>query len=190
MRKAHYFIPLVTTFSLFVMIGCNETTNQKDSNISDTTEKLDTVLKEPVIAEKQDSIAPDINASDRVSVKLFQKKIKLFPEDSIISYQIKRATDKNCSNWQIPPKSDLIKIITTFYEISGNEWNGCYGDWNCGIEGQMVFQSKKYNYRLDAGGWIILFNKKEQRYFGCKNPDCKKYFPSDCFCNEDGIIDQ
>jgi len=187
MRKVHYFISLVTTF--FLMIGCNEATKQKDSYLSETTEKLDSVLKEPVIVEEKDSIVVDSISSNRVSVKLFQKKIKLFPEDSIISYEIKRAKDKNCSNWQIPPKSELIKIITTFYEISGNEWNGCYGDWNCGIEGQMIFQSKKYNFRLDAGGWIILFNKKEQRYFGCMNPDCKKYFPSDCFCNENGIID-
>lgn len=75
-------------------------------------------------------------------------------------------------------------------EISGNNWNECYGNWYCGVEGQLIFNSLEYTYYLDACGWIILTNKirDEQLYFGCRSINCWGNFPADSDCDENGNV--
>ena len=158
----------ITILGFLIVSSCSNSSNQEYK-----VQNLDTLdtIKKP-------------------SVKLVQKKMLLSVRDSILSYNIVRSKDKGCKDWQIPSKTDLPRIFESFYEITGNEWHNCYGDRSCYVEGKIFYNNKEYNYYLDAGGWMILSNKKEQLYFGCKSPDCKKHFPNDCFCNEKGLIDE
>jgi len=186
MKRISYITFFVV--SSFLLSNCTDNSDNRENKGELGYENSDSLLKSPeTIVQEEINTRIDTNA---VAKKLFQTKIVTTPNDSIISYKLVKTKDKNCTNWIVPSKTELMTIIKSFYELSGDEWHDCYGDWSCGIEGKIFFQSKEYNYRLDAGGWIILFNKNEQIYFGCKNPDCKKYFPSDCFCNEIGIIDE
>lgn len=174
--------------SLFSLSSCIENSNKMDHTAELDHMGFDSLIisRETIVQEENHSRVDTI----MVAEKLYQTKIVTALNDSIISYKLVKTKDINCINWIVPSETELMTIIKSFYEIPGEAWHDCYGDWSCGIEGQIFFQSKEYNYRLDAGGWIIIFNKSEQKFFGCKNPDCRKYFTTDCFCDENGIIDE
>jgi|GEM_PF-2962989 len=106
-------------------------------------------------------------------------------KDSVITYQQWQTDEKQCKDWLVPDKNQVLQFLNEFEEIEGWVWNDCYGDWSCGAEGSLIFQEKQYHYTIDAGGWVILTNKNTQRYFGCNNKKCWDIFPSESFCNED-----
>lgn len=108
--------------------------------------------------------------------------------DTVLSMKTVKSKELQCVDWKEPEKADILRLLGALQEVSGREWNDCYGDWNCGLEGELIFKGKKCYYRLDAGGWIILNDGNEQRYFACKNDSCWKYFPSECFCDKEGNV--
>ncbi len=114
---------------------------------------------------------------------------EFYPNDTVLVYKIVKTKEPLCNNWVVPPKKDILSILMTLEQVSGREWNDCYGDWSCGAEGEIYYKKEKYYFRIDAGGWIILSNGKTQKYFVCKkNKECWDIFPSECFCDESGII--
>lgn len=109
--------------------------------------------------------------------------------DKVLSYTVSKENDPQCSKWQVPKKSEIIPILSQLEKITAQEWNQCYGDWSCGVEGKLIFRNTEYNYRLDAGGWIILNSKDNQEYYACKEgQSCWESFPSESFCDNEGII--
>lgn len=108
--------------------------------------------------------------------------------DTVLIFNIVKSKEQQCTDWQEPGKSDILPVLYSLKEVTGREWNDCYGDWTCGIEGELIYKGKKFYYRLDAGGWIILNDGEKQLYFVCKDDHCWKYFPSESFCDEDSDI--
>lgn len=110
-------------------------------------------------------------------------------QDSVITYEISKKSEKQCAEWEVPKQENIIPILNGLKEITGSEWDDCYGDWMCGVEGDLIYRNEKYYYRLDAGGWVILSNETEQKYYACREGQkCWDIFPSESFCNEEGII--
>lgn len=109
--------------------------------------------------------------------------------DTVLTYVISKEDDPQCSKWDVPKKSEIIPILNQLKKITAQEWNECYGDWSCGVEGKLIFKNIEYHYRIDAGGWIILNSKESQEYYACKEGQtCWKSFPSECFCDKNGVI--
>jgi hypothetical protein len=108
--------------------------------------------------------------------------------DTVLTFKIVKSEEVQCKEWKEPSKSEILLILYSLHEVTGRVWNDCYGDWTCGIEGELIFKGGKCYYRLDAGGWIILKNGDKQRYFVCKEKSCWKHFPSESFCDKDGNI--
>jgi len=179
---------IIVTFLFYCCSDNSKKNNGDNSNHGDSI-SINIPKADNQIDALEDTLSRVIT-NESQSKKMFQDKISITSGDSIISYKVVKSKEKNCVNWVIPAKNNLITIISSFYQITGNEWHDCYGDWYCGVEGEIIYHSKKYNYRFDASGWILLYNKKEQIYFGCKSPECKKHFPTDCFCDENGMIDE
>jgi hypothetical protein len=106
--------------------------------------------------------------------------------DTILTLRVVKNTEPQCTEWKAPKKSEILSLLYSLYKVTGREWNDCYGDWSCGIEGELMFKNKKCYYRLDAGGWIILNDGENQQYFVCKDENCWKLFPSESFCDIKG----
>ncbi len=108
--------------------------------------------------------------------------------DTVLTFKIVKSKEQQCTDWQEPKKSDILPLLYSLQEVTGREWNDCYGDWTCGIEGELMYKGKKCYYRLDAGGWIILNDGEKQQYFVCKDDSCWKHFPSESWCDKDGNV--
>lgn len=108
--------------------------------------------------------------------------------DTVLTMKIVKSKELQCTEWKEPEKADILKLLYALQEVPGREWNDCYGDWTCGIEGELIYRDRKCYYRLDAGGWIILNDGDKQQYFVCKDDNCWKYFPSESFCDKEGNI--
>jgi hypothetical protein len=105
--------------------------------------------------------------------------------DTVLIFKIVKSKEKQCTDWQEPRRSDVLSLLYSLNEVTGREWNDCYGDWTCGIEGELIYKGKRSYFRLDAGGWIILNDGEKQQYFVCKEDSCWKYFPSESLCDDD-----
>jgi hypothetical protein len=109
--------------------------------------------------------------------------------DTLLTYKIVKSDESQCAEWKEPKKSEILSLLNSLQEVTSREWNDCYGDWTCGIEGELMYKKKKCYYRLDAGGWIILNDGNKQQYFVCKKGEnCWSIFPSESFCDDAGKI--
>jgi len=109
-------------------------------------------------------------------------------KDTVLTYQVFKTKEKQCYTWEVPPKQSILLLLKMSDEISGREWNVCYGDWQCGVRGILIFKGQKYKYSLDACGWIILNRNNVQKYYGCRSQNCWQYYPSSSACDEEGNI--
>jgi hypothetical protein len=163
----HIMKSIVLLLYIAVMGSCSDTANVKSGTA-------------PGTAGVRDSVSIEQPAADPVR----PKETAGFP-DTVLTYELAvDVHDKQCSKWKGIPKQDIIRLLKgELTEMSGNDWNACYGDWSCGAEGCLVLDKVAYHYRVDAGGWIILNDGKNQKYYGCKKgAACWKRFPSEYLC--------
>lgn len=150
-------------FIVLLSLGCSKSNNSSDY-VSDRSK--DTI---------------DLHQENEILVN-----IKV---DSLVEYNHSITDDSQCRSWQIPDESDFPKIFESLLISTAEQWNMCYGDWTCGVDGFFYSGSIQYFFRMDAGGWIILNdqNSDDQLFFVCpKNNECWDYFPSESFCDENG----
>lgn len=172
--------------SILLIISCfDDQPTTKNPNLITSADTSDNSIQKKHIVQENSSIIDTTN-----KIPLFKIKMNITPRDSVISVHITKSKNDIPKNWKPPKKNEIIPIIKNFYELEGYDWNTCYGDLGYGLEGEIFFENRIYRYNLDAGGWIILYDKNKQRYFGCKGRECRSNFSSDCFCNENGIIDE
>ncbi|MBL7888237.1 MAG: hypothetical protein JNL24_01725 [Bacteroidia bacterium] len=172
--------------SILLISSCSE--NPVATEDSHLFTSIDTTGS--IIIKKYDTQDIIANIDTAHKIVLFKTKMNVTTHDSIISAAVIKSKNDHPSNWTPPKKGEIISIIKNFYELNGYDWNTCYGDLGYGLEGELFFENRIYKYHLDAGGWIIIYDHKTQRYFGCKGKDCNSNFPSNCFCDENGIIDE
>ncbi len=63
-------------------------------------------------------------------------------------------------------------------EISPQDWNYCYGEWECSII--------RENHEINSGGWLIEINAHNEHIFGCKTKKCWDLFLSEPLCDSLG----
>ena len=175
-----------TLLSILLISSCsNNPTSRNNSHLITSTDTSDNFTVNEYEAKKTIS---NIDTTQRIP--LFKTKMNITSHDSVISAEIIKSKNDHPKNWTLPKKGEIIPIIKNFYELDGYDWNTCYGDLGYGLEVELFFENRIFKYRLDAGGWLIIYDHKTQRYFGCKGKDCNSNFPSNCFCDENGIIDE
>lgn len=107
-------------------------------------------------------------------------------KDTILSYEYynDNLEDNVCKNWVDTPK-DILDLSNRLYEISGYEWNQCYGTFACGIKGKLILNGSLYDYNLNAGGWLRLNSKEIEIYLGAKAITESSQFISTNYCDEE-----
>ena len=86
-------------------------------------------------------------------------------------------------NWRID-RVDLLRLLTEFDTLSGKEWHDCYGTFDCSIDGEVILNTVRYSYFLNAGGWARIWNKSHEQFVGSHNKQDSVYFLSTNLCNE------
>lgn len=97
----------------------------------------------------------------------------------VLSYNINNPTDKQeCKEWTPIPQKYISKLFSLMVPLPGAEHHCCYNNFSCGIYGKIIFNGKKYNYSLNAGGWAELYSKdfSQQFMLACKTEKYFKYF--------------
>lgn len=121
------------------------------------------------------------------SQKKTTNDIQINQQSRVITYKIvENETDDLCLKWEKPEMEEFFDIFPLLDSVSSIEWNGCFDNWSCGYEGEVVIEGENFSFSLDAGGWVILYNKESQLYYVCRKKACKKYFPSTSACDSLG----
>lgn len=89
---------------------------------------------------------------------------------------------KECKKWNPPNEEQLLDIFKKMDTLLNKyEKNDYYSNiHNCGVEGEVLLEHIKYDYYVNAGGWVSLKNEKllKEIYLGCNSEDCREYFLS------------
>lgn len=105
--------------------------------------------------------------------------------DSILTFGLNNTkTDDLCDSWAIQA-DQLGAFMESFESIDKYEWNQCYGVFSCSAKGELIYEDEKYNYELNAGGWLYLFNKNKELYLGSKIASDSVFFISTNFCDQE-----
>jgi len=87
-----------------------------------------------------------------------------------------------CEKWNPPSQEELLGIFKKMDTLLHNLERNDYFSYihNCGIEGEVLLKNIKYNYHLNAAGWVTLKKKELEKeiILGCNSEDCRKYFLS------------
>jgi len=104
----------------------------------------------------------------------------------VLSYKIDTIANNECDKWNYPNKDTLEMIISKMTSLSGEEHHGCYDNYSCDIEGEIIYKGMKYSYSLNAGGWIQLVSLDYSKQFllACTDKKYFKYFISTKDCPE------
>jgi len=96
----------------------------------------------------------------------------------ILSYKVDTLSNHDCSEWHYPLKNELIKVVSKMTKISGEEHHGGYNNYSCYIRGKLIYKGIKYNYSLNAGGWMMLSSiyGSDWFYLACTYKEHFKYF--------------
>ena len=104
-------------------------------------------------------------------------------KDTVLSYHTYNKIDEtDCKNWINTPKN-VLDFVNRLHEISGYEWNQCYGTFECGVKGEVVLKGILYEYNLNAGGWMHLNSEKQEMYLGAKSITDASEFISIYYCD-------
>ncbi|WP_196893960.1 hypothetical protein [Aureivirga marina] len=105
--------------------------------------------------------------------------------DSIISFKFFDTTNDTLIHKLKINEKDVLKYLKEFDTLTKYDWNQCFGNFAFGYKGKLINNKKIYNYEINAGGWIYLFNENSEIYLGTKNKKDTINFKSIYFCDED-----
>ena len=102
----------------------------------------------------------------------------------VLSYRIDTIINNECDKWNYPTKDTLETIISKMTPLSGEEHHGCYNNYSCDIEGEIIYKGVKYNLTLNAGGWarLVSIDYSKQFLLACTVKKYFKYFISTKDC--------
>lgn len=82
-------------------------------------------------------------------------------------------------HWNIGTDSIGI-ILASMTPLEGPTHHCCYNNLSCKIVGEVIYNGRKYNYSINAGGWANLwsYHYKQDFLLACTNTKFSKYFVS------------
>ena len=83
-----------------------------------------------------------------------------------------------CDKWGLN-KTTIEKIIKDSKSISGEEWHLLYDVWPCDIRGKILLNLDTFSYKVNAGSYIVIWNRDTSFYYGCTDKRYKNYFLSE-----------
>jgi len=113
-------------FVVVITLGCGSQSDEKEKSTS--TNDSHEIKVSPYVEPQLDTIEFVLNI------------------DSLIEYQPVVSDDSLCIEWKMPQKDELVQIFSTLKISNSIEWNMCYGDWSCGVEGYFYQKGNKYYY--------------------------------------------
>ena len=82
-----------------------------------------------------------------------------------------------CTDW-ILTKQEIEKIIKECEPISGYEWGQLFEHWPCLYTGNIEQNELYYDYELNAGGWMVIFEADTNYWLGNFKKENEKCFLS------------
>ncbi len=105
--------------------------------------------------------------------------------NQILSYKT-YSNDNICKTWNPTRKDSILKYLNSFTPIAPYTWQHCYGHFECGVKGKLLYRDTIFKYEVNAGGWISLRTKDTIYLFGSMNPkDTIQNFISVYYCDEE-----
>ncbi len=110
-----------------------------------------------------------------VNIENVSPKLKVAKETAFNDY---------CHDW-ILFEHNVAKYLRDFVLLSGYDWHQCYGHLECEKNGSSFYDGKEFNYTLNAGGWIKLYNEDIELYLGARLDYDSLEFYSMYLCEDD-----
>ena len=86
-----------------------------------------------------------------------------------------------CSKWQPPTKDEFTTVLGQLKATNMDADYEAHADYPCEVRGLLNVGADTFEFRLNAGGYITLFQRgkpEEHRYCARKNKALLKYFLS------------
>ena len=94
---------------------------------------------------------------------------KTIVEDSTNEYM------NECDTWNLS-KNDIKEIINISHYISNEEKHYLYYVMPCEISGEIIVNNISFNFIINAGSTMYLYNADTAYYLGCSSEDCSRFF--------------
>ena len=125
-------------------------------------------------------------ATDSLSADSFVNQdsiwAKTFLADSITEVDVDDLIFDNesftgCVDWNYPEEDEMVKVIDAMKWQNGTEIHYKFDYFPCDIKGELELESgKSYEFSLNSGGFIAIFNDEENFYLGCEEKWLMRYF--------------
>lgn len=111
---------------------------------------------------------------------------KTLVEDTILSKELFSNNEFPCTQWKSITNAKIFELLRRLDTISHQDQIKCFGSFDCGIKGELIFNKKLYNYHINAGGWVNLNRNEETIRLGSfQKKDTLDTFLSVYYCDTD-----
>lgn len=80
-----------------------------------------------------------------------------------------------CNDWTID-STTAATLLPNFKPINGQDWHYFYDVLPCEVTGSLLVSGVEYNFSINAGSYLVLYNSQNNFYYGCDS--CKDHFLS------------
>lgn len=80
-----------------------------------------------------------------------------------------------CIQWKLD-EEEIIKIFVLSKIISGSEIHDLYYDLPCRINGEVRIGKVLFNFIINGGSFVYVYNFDQKFYLGCSQEKCKEFF--------------
>ena len=187
---AKLLIKLIIIIPLASIQCKNEKARNESPELSNSINSLDTsIIKKPIFKAGDSLSAINTRVKDTIKIarnsltEELLKKIKTVRVLTIVKENKRIAStgedlgDK-CDKWGLN-KTTIEKIIKDSKSISGEEWHLLYDVWPCNIRGKILLNLDTFSYKVNAGSYIVIWNRDTSFYYGCTDKRYKNYFLSE-----------
>jgi hypothetical protein len=171
--KCKVCIKILLIGSMIFLFGCH---SQKSKAKEERIDIPDTSLIEDSSLAFRDKKLPadtfkmtPINLSVAKNIEILSAK-KVMAEDNTSGQYYEK-----CNEWSLTI-DEIKKIIIGSKPISSEMVNLTYWNMPCKMEGEINVNNVKFNYKVNAGAWSVLFNKDTAFYFAYFKKNWEKYF--------------
>lgn len=96
------------------------------------------------------------SSHQQIQITRFEKKMTSNNDTSF---------SNECRNWKLVEK-DALDIIKSSDTISAHEKNYLFNTLPCEYSGTLRMKDKYYNFIINAGSYVVIFNKDSTLYLG------------------------
>lgn len=154
---------------LFTLIGCADNTangNKGADKLADSAAKI-TISNDKT--QRTDTIIPSLDLTKDTSFEILSTKYELSADS------IDNEFYKKCKGWSLSV-DQIKKIIPRLEPIDAHELNYLYSVTPCEMKGKIKIGVQEYDYLINAGSFMKIYNRDTTYIFACRDKRCAKFF--------------